>query len=336
MSKRLVIDAYAHIGLPRFGSADDAIRHMDTHGIDRSVVTLGPKVPDIASLLQAIRQFPDRLRGIGIPFGATSEERQQLVQIQLDGGAIGIRLDKREALDNPGVLELIGERGRWAYGIDPCHNGRTARVYVEWLNRYPQARLAAPHFLKAGFDPDDVQQAGPEIRELLRHERFYGILSRHGAMGSKMVYPHRDFVPWLRFIMEHMDAKRLLWGSEYPVLYWRNETVDEALEWLRHALPELSADTFHAYCGANAAVLFADMPASSPDTAIPVWVAEQFEYNRPVPLFPRGLDMPVHVYAPLMEQYLLHKQTDSQLRFADFVLSRSAGLKPTLIDIEGS
>src|SRR5690554_5496694 len=105
---------------------------MDTHHIKRSVAVLGPLVPDIATLAEAASTHSDRLRMVGIPFGETKKERLEAVQLQLEAGALGIRFEYREAMDNPELLMAIGTSGRWAYGIDACRDQRIAAMYVDW------------------------------------------------------------------------------------------------------------------------------------------------------------------------------------------------------------
>ena len=48
-----MIDAYMHVGEPRFGSAAEALATCDTWGIHEAVLVLGPGVPDIPALVDA-------------------------------------------------------------------------------------------------------------------------------------------------------------------------------------------------------------------------------------------------------------------------------------------
>ena len=108
----LVIAAYAHVGLPRFGSPEEALTTADRFGIQKQVLVLGPGVPDCRSLFRAVASHPERIRGIGIPFGNTETQRFELAELQLQAGVIGLRVESREILDNPDILRLLGENGR--------------------------------------------------------------------------------------------------------------------------------------------------------------------------------------------------------------------------------
>ena len=51
-----LIDAYAHVGNPRYGSLASARRYFDRLGIEQAVLALGPGMPDFASLVQLRRE----------------------------------------------------------------------------------------------------------------------------------------------------------------------------------------------------------------------------------------------------------------------------------------
>jgi predicted TIM-barrel fold metal-dependent hydrolase len=313
-------DAYAHFGLPRFGSLEQLIRYMDIHDIRQAVAVLGPLVPDIASILRAGKEFPQRLRCVGIPFGQTPQERLEAVQLQLGAGAMGIRLDQREASNNPDVLNAIGETGRWAYGIDACRSQWLAELYLDWLDRYPQARLAAPHFMYADFDRSDPDRVGGSIERLMRHSRFFGILVRNlGMCGS--VYPHEPYKPWMDYAWEQCGPEHLMWGSEYPVLFWRNEKARAAADLFREFLGACSDEQFRRIAGVNAQDLFFSGAApEGSEIAVPEWIGQQFNRNRNVPFFPRGLELPVDDYSRLLDSYINSPEFERGLSMADFIL----------------
>ena len=216
-----MIDAYMHVGEPRFGSAAEALSTCDLWGIQKAVLVLGPGVPDIAALVEAQRARPDRIRTIGIPYGETEDRRLVCAEACWAAGVIGFRLQQNEPLDSPRLMAELGARGGWAYATDPLISERHTVFYLEWLDRYPRARIGAPHFLSR-----DVSRLDDERAEaLLKHPRFHAILSRHGQKGSIYSYPHPDLRPWVERTLAWCGWERVLWGSEHPVLYWRGERV---------------------------------------------------------------------------------------------------------------
>ena len=183
----MIVDAYAHVGLPRFGSLENAIAIADIFGVERSVLVLGPMVPDYPTLFRAIATYPDRVRGIGIPFGETEAQQSEIIEIQLRAGVTGIRLSGDEILKYPIVPELLGRSGRWIYAVSLIRNPAAVEALLGWLDRYPESRVAAPHFLR----PDTANLVSP-LTDLVSHSRFFPIFSRHGGLGSQQSYPHID------------------------------------------------------------------------------------------------------------------------------------------------
>ncbi|MBW7459287.1 amidohydrolase family protein [Paenibacillus sepulcri] len=320
MMKWQATDAYSHFGLPRFGSVEQLLHYMDVHEIERAVTVLGPLVPDLQSLARASAEHADRLRCVGIPFGETKAQRQEIIRLQLDAGAMAIRFEYREAMEDPEVLDIVGERGRWAYGIDACRDQRIAKLYLEWLARYPDARLAAPHFMYAGFQSNDAERAGGFITELMGHPRFYGILVRNlGMCGS--IPPHDEYKAWINYVLEHCGAEHLMWGSEYPVLFWRNERAEAALELFRGFMDTCSEEQFRLIAGTNAnEQFFSGEPPASRAIEIPGWVEEQFRRNRNVTFFPKGLELPVDDYERLLAAYMNSPAFSQGASMSDYLL----------------
>lgn len=316
------IDSYMHVGSPRFGTAQQALATCDTWGVDKAVLVLGPRVPDIAALHQALTWRPDRIRTIGIPFGDTPEQRLTCAEACLAAGAIGIRLQGDEPLENPRLMALLGERGGWAYATDPLHTPRHTALYLEWLARYPRARIAAPHFVS----PDVTLLDSPLAEELMRHPRFYPILSRQGQKGSREPYPFRDLRRWVERVLAWCGPERVLWGSEYPVILWRGEQIDQTRRWPLDLGVPMSRETYAAFVGGNAQRLFFEAPA--PPAAMPTlpdWLRD-YPTPGPVPLEPTGaVELPMELYEPLFRGYLQRNRPDARLTLAEYVVELLRG-----------
>jgi hypothetical protein len=296
---------------------------LDLAQVDRGVFVLGPGVPDYATLFGALRVYGDRVRGVGIPFGETDAQVEASVELQLRAGVLGLRLEPKALFAYPRVLTLLGERGRWIYAIGASSSPMVVRVLLKWLEAYPEGRIAAPHFLKPcprlECDVERKQDEAP-LRELVAHPRFYPIFSRHGGMGSREPYPHGDFRQWVEQVAATAGWDHVLWGSEYPVLYWRNETMASCRRWLSELMPGLTPAQRGAYLGDNARRVIFDAPAPPvEEVEIPAWVAAQFNRDRTVPLFPRGLDVPMSFYATMHHRYVEALRDQPALTFAAFV-----------------
>jgi hypothetical protein len=311
-----MIDAYIHVGQPRFGSAAEALATCDRWGIHKAVLVLGPGIPDIAALVEAQRARPERIRTIGIPYGETEDRRLVCAEACWAAGAIGFRLQGNEPLDNPRLMAELGARGGWAYATDPLLSARHTACYLEWLDRYPQARIGAPHFLSTDVSRLDHARAA----QLLKHPRFYAIFSRHGQKGSRHPYPYPDLRPWVERTLAWCGWERVLWGSEYPVLYWRGEQIDGARDWLEALGIEMSDTQRRAYLGGNAERLFFQGAAPAVrDPVVPGWL-RSYSRARPVQIAATGpFELSPDVYAPLLSAYLRRNHPDDPLTFAEFL-----------------
>ncbi len=314
-----VIDAYMHVGSPRFGTARQALAACELWGTDRVVLVLGPRVPDIAALVEAQRLRPQAVRAIGIPYGDTAERRLQCVEACLTAGAIGIRMQGDEPLENPAVMDLLGRSGRWIYATDPLASPRHTALLLDWLARHPTGRIAAPHFIRASLAALDDALA----EELVRHPRFNAILSRQGQVGSRDTYPFRDLLPWVERLMDWCGPRRMLWGSEYPVIYWRGEQIDQTRRWVRELGLEMSDEAYTGFTGGNAERLFfcGDPPdVHQPD--LPDWL-RVYPPPGPVYLSPTApIHLPIDLYRALFDAYCERNRPAAPLSFADFIIER--------------
>jgi amidohydrolase family protein len=318
-----LIDAYAHVGAPRFGSAEEALAVGDRWGISNVNLVLGPGVPNLAALRRAQELGGDRVRCFGIPFGGTEAQRNELADVQLRLGIAGMRLMPFEIASNATILDKLGERGLWLFAINPYDSAEVIRALLDWLEKYPHGRIASSHFLR----PMRVDQACDDsvlFRELLAHPRFFAILSRHGGTDSREPYPHEDHRPWVEDLVDIMTWRKLMWGSEYPVLYWRNERIDEAIRWIDALGVALSPTDRGKFLGGNAQRLFFDAPAP-PAAGIetPPWVAEQWSRQGVVPLFPTQqacFSVPMSLYEKLHSEYVRLIGDHPELKFNDYLV----------------
>ena len=308
-----MIDAYCHVGLPRFGTAEEALAIADLYGIQKSVLVLGPMVPDFEILIQAIQKYPNRIRGVGIPFGNTLEQQIESTEILLRAGITAMRLQGPEML--PDILTRVGEANRWIYAIGLRSGGQSVQTCLDWLENYPNGKIMAPHFLS----PDASKIAGA-LADLLQHPRFFPIFSRHGGLGSQEPYPHIDLKPWVGRTIELTGYDRIMWGSECPVLYWRNETMPSCQNWLTELLGH---QNLNGFLGENAQrEIFNTPPPKSETVTLPKWIDEEFDRTRTIPTFDYGgFELPMDVYEKLHRKYVSQLEQNKNLTFADFIVS---------------
>ena len=115
----------------------------------------------------------------------------------------------------------------------------------------------------------------------------------------------------------------MLWGSEYPVIYWRGEPIDQTRRWLRDVGIGWSAEDLAAVTGGNARRLFFDAAAGQmEEPVLPHWLRH---YPPPglVALSPTApLQLPIDLYRALFDTYSERSRPEAPLSFADFDIQR--------------
>ncbi|SFK79129.1 Amidohydrolase [Paenibacillus sp. 1_12] len=318
-----ITDAYSHIGMPRYGGLADFVQHMQRFQIKKSVMVLAKTVPDFTSLFAGIADYPHTIRGVGIPFGQTEQQREEMVAIQLKAGVIGLRMEPAEIVANPAILRTLGEQGKWIFAISPFHSEAISRIYLDWLEEYPQSSIAAPHLLYSQSACEALKQS-QQVRDLLRHPRFHVIFSRHGGTGSTESYPHSDFLPWMSYVFEQASIDRIMWGSEYPVIYSRNESMPQCISWLEAIRCGLSEQQLKDVMHDNTErCFFTEQGPKREYAAIPDWVAEQFDYQQTVRLYNHeGFELTLDVYGKLLNGYLQSDACREGIPFADYFMNQ--------------
>lgn len=306
-----VIDAYAHVSLPRFMSADEFLAVMDAHGVSRAFICTADTGPDLRELHRALKAHPDRFRIGGLPLGNSPAERLASVKAQLAAGFSGIRMHDREIAEHKELLEPIGKEGGISYVVGGEGLRRAAGALADFLDRFPLCSVCAPHFAGGG-DPGLLDK-DPDLRRLYAHPRFYVIFSRHGA------FEPEGLKRWARALVEAIGWERLMYGSEYPVVLWRDETYASTLSWLYAAGLAPGERERAAFFGENARRVLFSRPAPAPGPLPEEWLRPELARMQPVWLFPsRTLEISADEFRLLMQGYLA-AGGDKTMGFHDFV-----------------
>ena len=107
----------------------------------------------------------------------------------------------------------------------------------------------------------------------------------------------------------------MLWGSEHPCLYWRDETLERCLRWLGDLEPGIGSEHMARFLGGNTTrVFFSDPPPETEPVTVPVWVEEEFERNRTVSLVQGSttIDLPMPSYAVFLSDFLRRRETGEE------------------------
>ena len=291
------IDSYAHIGLPRFVTVEEMLEAMDENGISQAVVAGADTCPDLGEVSRAIVEHGDRFRAVGVPLGNSVEEIGESIEHQAACGFLGIRIFDRMIAAHPTLLRLIGELGLIPWVVGGPALMPAAKLLVEYLEADLDHQVVAPHFAGAA-DPSWLDSPGP-VGDLFDHPRFRVIFSRHGA------YDPQYLQPWAEKLVNRLGWERILYGSEFPVCVWRNESYANTQEWVKKLQAPFSLTQQDAFYGANAAQIFWDRPVQAARLVDAKYHPDHWPTPDNVPLFPQqGIEVPVELQRKLLAHYL--------------------------------
>jgi len=290
-----LIDAYAHVSLPRFLSAEEFLWVMDENDVDAAIISGAETCPDVMELSRAIVTWPSRFRAVGMPLGRDEQGVADAIRAQMEAGFLGIRIPASTVVQHPQLLDIIGESKGVVFVMGPDVFGPAAMVLCKFLDKYPHSHVCAPHF--AGIASVDFFEDIGEARCLLDHPNFIIGFSRQGAHEPAIMGSLAAFLAW------RVGWSRLVWGSEYPVCLWRDETYDWTMKWIdRMSLTPTDAQRKGFYYENAKRYFFA------PREVHPLaakWNMMSYRNRAPVWLFPRKtLELSEEVHRTLLLNYL--------------------------------
>ncbi len=309
-----VIDAYSHVGLPRFQDLVSYQTVMGSAGVRSAVLSAFGSSPDLGGLHRAISSAPEHYRAAGIPIGRTRKEVENGIRAQSNAGFTIMRLDDEDIRDRPWLLQVLAERTMVVLVCGAAFSTEDgARLLLQHLERHPDAAVVGGHF--GGPRDPKVLDSGA-VRELFGHGRCAVVFSRHGGFRPHVVEP------WAQALLELTGWKRVMWGAESPVLHWRNETVLSALSWIDRFSP--SQEDRLAYLGGNARRVFFSEDISPGPLRLPFdpWESST---RLPAQLWANGLPLDQEIAGRLVQGWVSEggPETGPLGAYAERVLDRS-------------
>ena len=226
---------------PHDALPSDYRRMLDTLGVERGVL-VQPSIyaTDNRALLDALKQDPERLRGIAVlPFDVGRREVEKLDPL----GVRGVRCNIVDLKEGKGVLPLEALRKL-------AHTIRPFGWHVEFLmhvDEFPELDRQLADFPvevvfgHLGYVPASKRVDERGFQALLR-------LMRDGKAWVKLTapyrltmsaMPYRDVDPFARALVESAP-ERLLWGTDWPHVFIKTAMPDDGalLQLFRRWVPD--------------------------------------------------------------------------------------------------
>jgi predicted TIM-barrel fold metal-dependent hydrolase len=289
-----VIDAYAHVGLPRFQTVANHLAVMDAMGVRKALVCAFDSCTDLHSVHHAISRHPKRFRGLGMALGRDRRETERGIAMQIAAGFIGLRVNVSDLRERPWILDALKKNSAFPFMVGQEALAEAAPLLLRYLDSAEDALVIGGHF--AGpTDPAVLERHG-SVRDLFRHPRFAVVMSRQG------IFPRAQIEAWALALLDVVGWDRLLWGTEAPVLYWRDEPVLTTPKWIEKFRP--SKKERDAFFTGNAQRLIFDRPAAPPAALKLPFDPAALELKRDVPMWPFGLPMDTGLPARLIDGWM--------------------------------
>ena len=276
-----MIDAYAHVGMPRFQTVEDCRATMQRLGIAKTLVCAFDCCTDLAEVHRAISRYPGEFRGLGLALGADRAEVERGIAMQIEAGFIGLRLNVADVRDRPWLLDILGRLEAFPLVVGENALAEAAPALLKYLDANPSGLAVGGHF--AGpTDPAALSRPGA-VRDLFSHPRFVVVMSRQGIFAPTKIEESAQA------LLGILGWERSLWGTEAPVLYWRDEPVGRTPGWIDRFAPDPVQRA--AFFTGNAQRLIFSRPGADPHPLRLPFDPRSFEVSRSVPMWPFGLSM---------------------------------------------
>jgi predicted TIM-barrel fold metal-dependent hydrolase len=231
------------MAVPRF-TPEDLLEQMQANGVGRAVlVQMNCYGTDNSLILDAIRFYPDRFRGIAV-VDENWPDLAQIVRNLAQSGVGGLRVNVLESggnrIRNSGMKSLFTIAEREHLALSFLTEPEMLPEIDGLCSRFPGTRVVIDHMARIGMnrpaDPSDVNA----LCKLARHTQTAVKVSAFYALGAKMP-PHDDLEPIVRQLHDSFGPTRLMWGSDSPFQIFSG-TYSDSIEFVRRRLQFLTAD----------------------------------------------------------------------------------------------
>jgi L-fuconolactonase len=202
---------------------DDLIPHLSQNGIDGTVlVQAAPTVAETEFLLEIADSTPFVLGVVGwIDFAAPSAAKE-IERLAKHPKLVGLRPMIQDIADDtwmlrPELAPAFEAMIDFDLTFDALVLPRHLPHLQSLLSRHPKLRTVIDHGAKPDIAGGNFEAWGRDMEALAHDTRAFcklsGLLTEAGTDWTK-----DDIVPYVAHLLEHFGPKRLVWGSDWPVL----------------------------------------------------------------------------------------------------------------------
>lgn len=208
----MTIDGYSHCGLSKYRPVEDVLAVMKSAGVERAVLCQHLGEYDNQYLADVVEKYPGTFSAVCLVDPASPTAISDLEKWHATGKFRGVRLMDQWLADH----ELLWAR---AVKLDltlvlyaPLGMVAGAPTIRRFAAAHPLARIVVTHL----GNPRPF--AGRLVEtELLKLAALPGVLVQLSGLSQFCEFPHVGLDDFVRNIVREFGARRIYWGSNYPV-----------------------------------------------------------------------------------------------------------------------
>lgn len=211
----MIVDAYSHCGLSKYEPIENVRSTMAAAGVERAVLVQHLGEYDNAYLGGIAAAEPNTFASVCLVDPAAADSPDTLRRLAGTGQFRGVRLTTESLVAAPELFLAAADSGLIIVVYAPQGAAGSVRELRTFLRSRPQAKLVLTHLGNPSLADGPAFASQRPVCDLARFEGVY-----YQVSGMKMFcpLPHEPLYPLLDMAARAFGPRRLLWGSNYPVV----------------------------------------------------------------------------------------------------------------------
>ena len=243
-----IVDAYAHCGLSKYQPIEKVREAMATAGVTRAVLVQHLGEFDNSYIGSVVAADPQHFAGVLLIDHRQPDALGTLGKWHSTGHFQGIRLTAQAITESPDLLATAANLGMIIVLFAPEGVRPIVKKLEEELRLAPFTRLVITHLGNPSLENGDVAESA---RDVFRLAKFGNIFLQISGMAQFCPFPHDELRPLIADAFTHFGPKRLLWGSNFPVVRTKEDYAADLRLLLDGKLP-IPPDAIAKVAGENA------------------------------------------------------------------------------------
>jgi L-fuconolactonase len=249
-----IIDAYAHCGLSKYEPIERVREVMAAGGVSRALLVQHLGEFDNAYIGSVVASDPEHFAGVLLVDHTATNFAETLAGWVASRRFQGLRLTADALLTNPDLFAVAVDLGLAIVLYAPQGIRPILPQLERALERAPFTRLVISHLGNPTWIGSKLDEDANAVLDLARFGNAYFQLS---GMNMFCAPPHEVLYPLIEQAVATFGTRRILWGSNYPVVGPQQDYIADLRLLLDGGLP-VPREAIGQIAGENAKRLWFD------------------------------------------------------------------------------